>query len=205
MRAAVVIAVSAVLLAGCNATHKSDPKLWFASQGGTLPSKTRVVICHGFGCHLKTSVGFSAADFATFARILAKGQASPAAERQAIRSAVAWAEKRVAPTVGSEDDVGGLDIWNAGERGQMDCLDEATNTTSYLLVAEQRGLLRHHTVARPVSRGFFLDGRYPHATAVVVENGSGQAYAVDSWPHGNGVEPNVMTLETWQARSPTSG
>jgi hypothetical protein len=204
-RGALIAAAVGALLGGCNAAHKSVPQLWFAAHGGTAPSATTAVVCHGFGCQLRTSVKLSAADLGTLRRLLADGARSPAAEREATRAAIAWAEKRVAPTVGSANDVGGLDIWNAGKPGQMDCIDEATNTTSYLLIAQEQGFLRHHTVARPVSRGFFLDGRYPHATAVVVETASGTAYAIDSWPHPNGVEPDVMTLDAWRARSPARG
>jgi hypothetical protein len=81
----------------------------------------------------------------------------------------------------------------------MDCIDEATNTTSVLLVAERRGLLRHHEVTSPVARGFFLDGRYPHATAVLRETGGGSAWAVDSWPEANGKPPLVQPLDAWFA------
>lgn len=122
-----------------------------------------------------------------------------------MKIAVSWAEKRVAKTVGSENDIGGLDMQNAGVRGQMDCIDEATNTTSLLLVAEARGMLKHHRVTTPVARGFFLDGRYPHATAVVVEKRSGTAFAIDSWPHPNGAPPNVLRLDNWFEQSSASG
>lgn len=125
---------------------------------------------------------------------------SAAAERAGIRRMIAWAERRVAPAVGSTDDVGGLDLWNAGVNGQMDCIDEATNTTSYLLVAERNGLLHHHVVSRPVARGFFLDGRYPHATATLRAD-DGTAWAVDSWPRKNGALPDVMPLDAWFERA----
>ena len=83
----------------------------------------------------------------------------------------------------------------------MDCIDEATNTTSLLLVAQRRGMLKHHRVTTPVARGFFLDGRYPHATAVVKEKASGRAYAVDSWPKANGAKPDILDLDDWFAAS----
>jgi len=201
-RRTVMAAALAALLGACNAVPKKEARLWFDAHGGTPPSATTAIVCHGFGCHFRTSVRLSAADLGTLRGLLANGAASPQAEREAIRAAVAWAEQRVAPTVGSENDVGGLDVWNAGKHGQMDCIDEATNTTSYLLIAEKHGFLRHHTVARPVSRGFFLDGRYPHATAVVVETALRTAYAIDSWPHANGVKPDVLTLDAWRAASP---
>lgn len=194
-----VVAALVAGLGGCVAQSRGAPQMWFASHGATMPSETRAIVCHGFGCQLRTSVGLTANDLATFEAFFRDGAGSPRAEREAIARAVAWAEKRVAPEVGSQDDVGGLDLWNAGKRGQMDCIDEAANTTSYLLIAEKRGLLRHHRVAQPVARGFFLDGRYPHATAVVTETATGTAYAVDSWPHPNGAPPDVLTLEDWFA------
>lgn len=200
-----VIAVLAGVLAGCAAQSRGAPQMWFASHNATLPTRTHAIVCHGFGCQLRTSVGLTADDLATFEAFFRDGAASPEAERAAIARAISWAEKRVAREVGSENDVGGLDLRNSGKRGQMDCIDEAANTTSYLLIAEKRGLLRHHTVAQPVARGFFLDGRYPHATAVVREKATGTAYAVDSWPHPNGVAPDILKLDAWFAASPARG
>lgn len=64
-------------------------------------------------------------------------------------------------------------------KGQMDCIDESTNTDNFLRYLQSRGWLKHHTVARRTSRGAFFDGRYPHWTAVV-EDKQGQKWAVDS-------------------------
>lgn len=180
--------------------QKGSPLPWYSSQNAVPPRGNTVSVCHAFGCHLKTSFTFAPADIRRMRRYLRKAR-SPAAEREAIRALVAWAEKRVAPSVGSAHDVGGLDLQNAGVTGQMDCIDEAANTTSYLLVAAHNGLLRYHKVARPVARGYFLDGRYPHATAVIVA-ADGVAWAVDSWREPNGAEPEVMPLDQWFDESP---
>ncbi len=193
--------VSTVLLPGCAGQAAGRPQAWYAAHNGVPPRLHRIYVCHAFGCALKTPVDFSKRDLSRLRQILAAGRANPEAERRAIARAVAWNEKRVAPLVGSENDVGGLDLANAGVPGQMDCIDEATNTTSLLLVAEENGLLRHHRVTTPVARGYFLDGRYPHATAVVVERESGAAHAVDSWPQANGELPTVMPLDDWFAAS----
>ena len=187
----------AALLAGCAGQHVGQPLGWYRAQGGMPPSGDRIFVCHAFGCAVRTPVTITPADRAAAARIMRAGAGSPAAERKAIAEAIAWFERRVAKPVGSGGDVGGLDLWNAGVRGQMDCIDEATNTTSYLLLLQSWTLLRHHTVASPVARGFFLDGRYPHATAVVVDEQTGKPWAIDSWPKANGVKPDVMTLQRW--------
>ncbi|ADZ70634.1 hypothetical protein [Polymorphum gilvum] len=184
-------------LAGCVGQSGSAASAWYDGRDAIPPRGDRIYICHAFGCALKTPVDFAGRDIAALRRILAEGRGSPAAERRAIAKAVQWQERRVGKIVGSDKDVGGLDMQNAGVPGQMDCIDEASNTTSLLLVAEARGLLRHHRVESPVARGFFLDGRYPHATAVVRETASGTAFAVDSWPEANGVEPHIKPLAAW--------
>lgn len=194
---AVGVALAAIGLASCAGQANGDAKGWYDGEKNTAPTSERVYICHGFGCTYRTSVSYRSRDLRRLRSILDSGRASPSAERLAISKAVQWQEKRVAGEVGSARDVGGLDLHNARVPGQMDCIDEATNTTSLLMLAQARGYLKHHTVGRPASRGFFLDGRYPHATATIKERGSGTAFAVDSWPHANGKPPDVLLLATW--------
>ncbi|MCB1507547.1 MAG: hypothetical protein KDI98_01900 [Hyphomicrobiaceae bacterium] len=192
----------ALFLAGCAATGGGEPVSWYGFNDFPPPRGEQMVICHGFGCALRTPVTVSPADRSRLAAILAEGHATPAAEREAIGRAVRWFETRIGPSVGSVNDIGGLDLQNAGVRGQMDCIDESTNTLSLLLYLDRIGALRHHTVGRPVARGFFLDGRYPHATAVVAEKEGGARFAVDPWPYGNGAGVDIMPLERWFAIHP---
>jgi hypothetical protein len=189
--------VVAFLLSGCAGQSLGSADGWYDGQNGTPPRDHRVYICHGFGCTYKTPVDFSARDLGRLKAMLASGKSSPEAERTAVSRAVQWQEKRVAGLVGSGSDRGGYDPQNSRVRGQMDCIDEASNTTSLLLVAQARGYLRHHKVGRPVARGFFLDGRYPHATATLREKRSGKVWAIDSWPRSNGKAPDVMALDLW--------
>lgn len=191
--------LGAGLLAGCAGQALGPAVAWYGAHGGLAPAGDRIYVCHAFGCARKTAFDVTPRRLATMRRLLAAGKASPEAERKAVARLIAWSEQEIGPVAGSSGDIGGLDLHNAGVPGQMDCIDEASNTTSVLLVAERRGLLRHHTVASPVARGFFLDGRYPHATAVLRETGSGATFAVDSWPDANGVPPRIQPLEAWFA------
>lgn len=193
----IAVALASAVLSGCVAQHRGDPALWFAERDAVMPRGNRVSVCHAFGCQLKTTMAFTAQDISQMSMLVGE-PANAEAERAAVARLIAWAETRVAPRVGSANDEGGLDIRNAGTPGQMDCIDEAANTTSYLLVAQHNGLLSHHHVGRPVARGYFLDMRYPHATAVMVD-ASGTPWAVDSWPHPNGVRPDILPLEHWFA------
>ena len=81
----------------------------------------------------------------------------------------------------------------------MDCIDESTNTDNFLHYLQSRGWLKHHTVARRTSRGAFIDGRYPHWTAVI-EDRQGQRWAVDSWYEEGGGPPDIMPLRQWKQR-----
>ena len=67
------------------------------------------------------------------------------------------------------------------------------------LVLDQLKLLRHHDVDVPEARGFFIDGRPPHATAVLVEKATGTNGRFDSWTVGYGQALEVMPLERWKS------
>lgn len=195
--------LAALLLAGCASQVTGTLSSWYQARKSPPPTSNTIYICHAFGCAHVTPVRYDAASIAALRHILARGAASAKAERHAVSEAVQWNERHVGKIVGSDKDKGGLDLVDGGVPGQMDCLDEATNTTSLLLFAETHGMLRYHTVASPVARGFFLDGRYPHATAVLRETASGAYYAVDSWPRANGERPDIMPLPKWMATYPS--
>ena len=155
-----------------------------------------VRICHGFGCTLQTPVAFTARDMVALRSIVTTGRKSPEAARAALGKAVEWFEKRVGPVVGTSGDVGGFEKY-LPTPDQQDCVDESTNTTRLLKLIEGEGLLAHHTVGKTAVRGFLVDGRYPHNTAVVIEKESGAKWAIDSWTHANGEPPDIMPLAIW--------
>ena len=84
------------------------------------------------------------------------------------------------------------------DKRQLDCIDSSRNTTSLLLILAELNLLRYHNVVDPVARGFFLDGRPPHVTAVLQEKATGEEWAVDSWTRGYGQAPEIMPLSRWK-------
>ena len=128
---------------------------------------------------------------------MAAGAASPAAERAAISKADQYFEERAYTATGVRDrpeaEVAGA------ARGQMDCVDESTNTNSLLVYLAERGLLRHHKVEKRVTRGFLLDGRYPHWTAVISDP-AGVKWVVDSWYAPMGGAPDIIPLSEWKPR-----
>ena len=126
-----------------------------------------VFVCHGFGCKYRDEVDLTAGDRTKLTQILAAGRASAAAERKAVAAAGAWFDKRVGPVAGTQNHVARAGAKYMYDIHQFDCIDTSRNTTSLLLVLDQLKLLRHHDVDAPEARGYFIDGRPPHATAVL--------------------------------------
>ncbi|MBZ9653613.1 hypothetical protein [Phyllobacterium lublinensis] len=155
-------------------------------------------ICHGYGCTFKTKVSLTAADQARIASIMAAGRGSAQAERSAVRRAVQVFERRNTQVIGVIDRPK-MDFGEGRQKGQMDCVDESTNTDHFLRYLQSAGLLRFHTVDRRDARGMFIDGRYPHFTAVLRDR-SGTLWVVDSWFEPGGGLPDVMRLAEWKVR-----
>jgi hypothetical protein len=163
------------------------------------PTASIVFVCHGFGCKYRAEVDLTANDRAKLAQLLAAGRSSPDAERKAVATAGAWFDRRVGPVAGTENHVARAGAKYMYDIHQFDCIDSSRNTTSLLLVLDQLKLLRYHDVDVPEARGFFLDGRPPHATAVLVEKASGTKWSFDSWTVGYGQILEVMPLARWKS------
>lgn len=193
--------LTGLVLAGCSSMNWRSPDDYFAHMRVAPPKAEKVSVCHGYGCKYRSQVTFTSADIRDIGKVLepAKTEDSPAAERKRIAQAIALIERKVGKIVGSDRDKGQLQLKMAGMRGQQDCVDEATNTTSYLVMLKQHGLLKHHDVKQPSGRGFFLDGRWQHFSAVIAEKDSENAWVVDSWPRDNGKLPVVLPLKTWMS------
>ncbi|WP_378952289.1 hypothetical protein [Mesorhizobium sp. ANAO-SY3R2] len=162
------------------------------------PESKRIQICHGYGCAFRSTLVLGPGDAQRFASLLAAGRASPKAERAAISRAVSYFEGRAQQVTGVRDqpksEFGASKI-----KGQMDCVDESTNTDALLRYLQGRGLFRYHKVEARTSRGFLLDGRYPHWTAVI-RAPDGVRWVVDSWYAPMGGAPDIFPLSEWKQR-----
>jgi hypothetical protein len=192
----------ALLMAGGPAVADNvDPAVMAMLREWSLTSPTpfRVVICHGFGCAFRTEIDLTSGDHAQMAAIMASGSASAQAERASIGRTEAWFERRIAPITGTTMRVAraGPLIGLAGNRGQFDCIDTTNNTNSLLLVLDQLALLRHHTIAAPVSRFLFTEG--PHNTAVIKDRKTNELWTVDPWTHKGSEVPDIWPLAKWKA------
>jgi hypothetical protein len=156
-----------------------------------------ISICHGYGCAYRAKLALTAADGARLGSIMNAGAGSPEAERAALAEAVSYFDRRANQATGHQDRP--KTEFGKPERGQMDCIDESTNTRALLVYLAERGLLKFHKVGRNTSRGFFLDGRYPHWTAVISDP-SGVKWVVDPWYAPTGGAPDIFPHEQWKVR-----
>ncbi len=186
-----------LVLTGCESMNWRSPDDYFSHMKVKAPVGTRVSVCHGYSCKYRTAVNFTAEDLSAIKAELQKGGDSAAGERKGVASAIALVERIVGKVAGTDKDLGQLQLKLAGRRGQQDCVDEATNTTSYLVMMKQNGLLKYHSVKQPSGRGFFLDGRWQHFSAVLEDETSGVSWVVDSWPRDNGKPPVILPLKKW--------
>ena len=155
-------------------------------------------VCHGYDCTYRTKVTLSSKEESRIRNLLQKAGRSASDERKTLQTAVAIFEERGTATIGVRDKPK-MQFGKARIKGQMDCVDESINTDSFLRYLQSRGWLKHHTVVRRTTRGSFIDGRYPHWTAVIKDT-SGQSWAVDSWYEAGGGLPDIMPLQEWKRR-----
>lgn len=205
MRGLVALGLVAVALAGCTHERTGSVDRHFADFQSREPKGNTVYVCHAYGCKLQTRFRFTDDDVAALTNLMEKTRTgdTPHEERRAIAYAVGWMERRTGEVIGTKADRPGMDFAASGDPTQQDCVDEATNTTSYLIVLQNNKLLRHHTVGTPFAKENLLRGvaGWPHWTAVLHETASSQKWAVDSWIFANGENPAIVEVEKWYISS----
>jgi hypothetical protein len=161
------------------------------------PSGNLMTVCYGFVCRRRETFEFTAADKKALAAIMEKGKASAAAERAAVQNAVVWWDKRLGPVLGTTTRVPRADFRHRADASNYDCWDTTRNVTSLLLLMQDWGYLRHHTVTDPRYRGNVLVLQTPHNTSVIKERAGSGEWAVDMWTVGYAQPPQVMTVAQW--------
>jgi hypothetical protein len=192
-------ALLSAAVAGC-AYHSGLIDDHYSQFKARMPESDKVFVCSAYGCRTQTEFRFTSADAATLQTMMSASRtATPADERQAIRTTLAWMERRVGDVVGTSADRPGDDLAGNGDPTQMDCVDIATNLSSYLLILERHKLLRHHTVGPVFAKEDLRRGisGWLHFAAILIENKSKQEYAVDGWLLASGKPPEIVEREKW--------
>lgn len=156
-------------------------------------------LCHGYSCTHKSAAGFTPKEWKSIAAIFKTKPAKDAkAERSKIGRAIAKMESYSGSKTQTAQDLP-MAVGFKENIYQLDCIDETVNTTHYIQMLQQAGLIRYHEIADPTHRGYFIDGRWPHNTAVVREKTDGALWVVDSFYRANGEEPYILPRSEWLA------
>ncbi|MEJ2308750.1 MAG: hypothetical protein P8Z78_05440 [Gammaproteobacteria bacterium] len=163
------------------------------------PDPGRFSVCFKHTCAMVEHVSLSPAEWLKVADFFSPEATTAEEERRRIAEAIAWLEIAVGSKVDALDDRGGNLEGFTASGNQLDCVDESTNSTTYLRMMQKAGFLKFHRVERTATRGGLLFGGFwPHSTAVVSEIDSGRKWAVDSWFFDNGEKPTVVLLKKWR-------
>lgn len=192
-----LLLTGAMLLGACS-SQPGTYQDYLAGRGLGEQSPELFQQCHAYGCKVVDQVALSPKQWKTIEKTFRPKPTSAHAERKALAKAIGAFETEVGPMTGTDTDVYGTFVQMG--RDQLDCVDESTNTTIYLSLLEEKGLMRFHETLGPTSRLPLIHyaGRWPHQTAVIREKGSGALFAVDSWFHNNGAPAEVVPLQDWK-------
>lgn len=151
--------------------------------------------CTDYHCDEGQTVQLNEAQWQSVREIF-DATSSAAEERQQLRRAIARLEQEVGTITGTWRDLA-QNVAGAGLPGQLDCIAESKNTTTYLQLLSDANLLRWHRVeARAVRHPLIFN---VHWSAVIRDTHSGRRYAVDSWFRDNGEPPYIQPLDAWKS------
>lgn len=182
------LSIDQCMLAACAACS-----LTAVLAGSAAAAPLVLDICVSYHCAAHRTVTIDAAQWNAVVALL-RNSSSAEEERRRIAQAIAHMERVVGVQAGTSGDLprnGG----DGAAPGQLDCIAESLNTTTYLRAVEDAGLLRWHKAAEPAKRQRWVFNF--HHSAVIREIATDEPYAVDSWHLGNGAEPLVQPLDDW--------
>jgi hypothetical protein len=151
--------------------------------------------CADYHCDIIVPVALNSGEIVQIEQLF-KNTRTPAEERNRIARAIGLFETLIGPKNGTLGDLAmnPPDAPQSPRGGQLDCISESTNSTTYLKQLEASGLLRWHSVDERAVRRRWLFG--VHWTAVISDR-EGAQYAVDSWYGRNGEPAIILPLEEW--------
>tara|TARA_R110002096_G_scaffold257381_1_gene450701 strand:- start:29053 stop:29700 length:648 start_codon:yes stop_codon:yes gene_type:complete len=196
---AVLSLICTLLLAAC----ASSPNPQLAGHADDLKSYKRFGVCYGYACKNYQKTGLSDQEWQAVRNIFSPEVSSAKQERERIAKAIAMIEQFVGPKTGTDHDKARAPVINFSTGTEMDCIDESTNSTSYLYLMRQDGLIRYHTLGVKLRRNWG-NLSYPHSTATIHEidkdkvvEGDGH-FVVDSWFHKNGALAEIIPASVWR-------
>jgi hypothetical protein len=162
-----------------------------------VPTLDGLDICFGGGCAEIRHISINQQEWSQVLTIFASRTDDAALERKQIADAVGMMETIVGAKTGTSGDRAGT-FNNSKFPDQLDCNDEAINTTTFMHLMQYYGLIKLHEAEDMRTRSFFFNG-WPHTTAVMHEKATGERFAVDSWFYDNGIAATIVPFELWKS------
>lgn len=185
---------------------------WFESDGHEkiisrpLPPEYRIHpdgsvtlrICFNWSCSSRETLTFTAEDLSVVTQQMAYCGGKALYDRlQRIRIGI-WQMELLAqkyqPLLAKDRAINDQD---QNVQGRTDCVDNSSNTTTFLHILQDFSALPGWSVRPPQVRDLFLLSQV-HWTAVVADQKSGKQWSVDSWYRPHGHLPFVLPLLDWQ-------
>ena len=185
-----------VILLVLPCTSQSDT--FVSDQVNTTPTPQAFSICFDHSCKSVAQLSLSSDQWQDIRKQFQPSANKAERERKQIQAAIAKLEQLIGSMTGTSNDKGANLAGMSAPGSQMDCIDESTNSTTYLTMMQQDGLLKWHQIKDRKTRGFFIFG-WPHTTAIIEEVNQSKAWAVDSWFHDNGIAPEIVPLAQWKS------
>ncbi len=191
----ILILTSLLLSCSSNPTRQVDN--YYSRQNLTAPATKNFTHCYGYGCKKRLDISLADKDWRRITSSFQHQAKNAQMEREQIRSAIAEFEKIVGRIAGTDGDIRGSFLKLT--RQQHDCVDESINTTTYMILLQQKGLIKYHDIWTPSYR-FLRNGlpSWPHQTATLIERETATKFVVDSWFRDNGYPPFIIPLKTWR-------
>ena len=154
----------------------------------------RIPVCYNFACNTREIVGISTNEWTEVVNWFQPPALNAVEERKQIQHAIGWLEVVVGRYTPIHLD-NGQNKFADHSWGQMDCIDESINVTTFLKLLERYQLLRFHRVLERAYRRTMWD---QHWAGQIEERDSGKHWVVDSWFQGFGKLPYLQETEQWK-------
>lgn len=197
-----VLTLAALLiLSACTSGRSSD---YLTMQNIPVPTEAELTQCYNYGCQQKQRVEPPSATLKAIKKIFTPASTTTEQEQSRISQSIQIFEQDMGEITGTKNDIRGTfmlygEDTPATRSFQLDCVDESTNTTTYLTLLNNLGYLKFYTPVFPAVRQPLLGGGgWWHQTAVIQDKATGEKFAVDSWFEDNGAPPYIISLNSWK-------
>lgn len=196
-----LVFISLLFLNACSGGNHIDYLRMRDIPAPTIESFTH---CYNYGCAKRERLALPADTKSRIDTLFSTSSKSKEEEKSRIIQSLQILEKDIGEITGTKNDKRGT--FRAYQNNspeaksfQQDCIDESTNTTTYLSLLNQLEYLKFYTPAFPANRQPFTSkAPWWHQTATIKDNETGDLYAVDTWFEDNGVAGYIVPLKEWK-------